>query len=101
MAVVDSVVEVNTNKKSSLFYPSIYILFIILGGGGGGDFGGYRGRGEYLYLNCLDYNYLFLLKGGDRGGDYRGGGGGGGGEYRGSGRGASHGSSRDNRSNPY
>lgn len=41
-------------------------------GRGGGDFGGYRGRG------------------GDRGGDYRGGG-----------RGASHGSSRDNRSNPY
>ncbi|CAF1505192.1 unnamed protein product [Rotaria magnacalcarata] len=38
----------------------------------GGDFGGYRGRG------------------GDRGS-----------EYRGSGRGASHGSSRDNRSNPY
>jgi len=44
---------------------------------------------------------LFLyVSGGDRGGDYRGGGGGGG-EYRGSGRGASHGSSRDNRSNPY
>jgi len=48
-------------------------------GRGGGDFGGYRGRG------------------GDRGNDYRSGGG----EYRGSGRGASHGSSRDNRSNPY
>ncbi len=52
--VVDSVVEVNIDlKKSSLLYILIYILFVILGGGGGGDFGGYRGRGEYLCLTAI------------------------------------------------
>jgi hypothetical protein len=36
-------------------------LFVILGGGGGGggDFGGYRGRGEYLYVICHYCNYFF------------------------------------------
>ena len=67
--------------------------------GGGGDFGGYRGRGESFLIVIIKVKYFsnFSSIGGDRGGDYRGGGG----EYRGSGRGASHGSSRDNRSNPY
>jgi hypothetical protein len=59
VAVVDSVVEVDTNKKFSLLYILIHILFIVLGGGGGGgDSGGYRGRGVYLCLTCHYYNYF-------------------------------------------
>lgn len=87
-AAVASVVEVKTfflfsSRLMSSFYNSL--------GGGGGDFGGYRGRGECSKLDRHS-SMMFLFSGGDRGG---------GGDYRGGGRGASHGSSRDNRSNPY
>ncbi len=59
-------------------------------GRGRGDAGGYRGRGKYRKLFfSFSSNHSNCL-GGDRGND-----------YRGSGRGASHGSSRDHRSNPY
>ncbi|CAF4374302.1 unnamed protein product [Rotaria socialis] len=70
-------------------------------GGSRGSRGGFRSRGKDKMIN--DFNLIFLIlrgAGGDFGG-YRGRGGDRGSEYRGSGRGASHGSSRDNRSNPY
>ena len=88
---VASVVEVKTFFPLSSMLMSLFDTLL-----GGGDFGGYRGRGECSTLD-LHSRMICLISGGDRGGDYRGGGG----DYRGGGRGASHGSSRDNRSNPY
>lgn len=80
-----------TAERWSLYHPFLGGG----GGGGGGDFGGYRGRGRLVHLwveLTTDYVLSLVLLGGDRSG---------GGDYRGGGRGASHGSSRDNRSNPY
>jgi hypothetical protein len=81
VVVVDSVVEVRTELSMILFHTDIL---------GGGDSGGYRGRGEYFGISSNNSNGLYSLIGGDRGGEYRGGG-----------RGASHGSGREQRSNPY
>ena len=65
--------------------------------GGRGGFrgrGGGRGRGKQLRTTTNFYSIVIFLGGGDYGG-YRGN------DHRSGGRGASHGSSRDHRSNPY